>query len=246
MKNAHISKELENILMNFGISNIISDDMDYIDVFDQDIITFTPIDKVEKIKDSGKDPWKTNRISMKVGKFLNKNICLKDSAVENLVNRYKTLYKINKGDWNDILTIVKGKDILYWYDYRNYVQGGGSLNGSCMRGVAATNPERLDMYVENPDVCNLLIMKEGDKLLARALMWKTDKGIYIDRCYCRYDNDQHLYKRYAEQNKYFNYYNRGIGLNIPLKIRLNKHYSENCRPYLDSFSHNGRELSTII
>lgn len=245
MKSVHLSEPLKGILTEFGIQSIISEDMEYIDVNDQDTITFTPIDKLGRIEESGKDPWKTNRVPIKIGKFLNKSLCLNDASLENLVNRYKTLYKISKGDWSDIFTIVKGKDILYWYDVRNYVQGGGSLNGSCMRGVATTNPEKFDMYVENPDVCNLLIMKENNKLSARALLWRTDRGFYVDRCYCRYDNDQHLYKKYAEQNKYFSYYCRG--LNTPLKVRLKKHYNDNQKPYLDTFcNHEGRDLTCVL
>jgi len=38
--------------------------------------------------------------------------------------------------------------------------------------------DRLDLYVENPDVCNLLIIKENNKLSARALLWRTDRGFY--------------------------------------------------------------------
>lgn len=69
--------------------------------------------------------------------------------------------------------------------------------------------------------------------------------VHLDRCYCRYDNDCHLYKKYADQNKYFNYYSRG--LNIPLKVRLKKHYNDGQKPYLDSFrNHDGRDLSFTL
>jgi hypothetical protein len=241
MKTVLFSKDLKSLLNEFGISSLISDDIDYIDVNDVDTISFTPMDKIARIIESGRDPWKTNRVPMKVGKFFKKSFVIEDSKLENLVNWYKTSYFMSKGEYDKIFKVVDGEDIKHWYNQKNYVQGGGSLNGSCMRGEDAQN--RLGLYTENPAVVKLLIMTDGDKLLSRALMWTTDRGIYIDRPYCRYDKDQMLYKKYAEVNGYYNYYARNsTPAGVVLTARVRKNYQT--RPYLDSFQFNNKVLTT--
>ena len=244
MKAANISPELKKILCEFGIGSIITTDMDYIDVNDIDTISFTPLDKVDRIKGDGRDPWKTNRVPMKIGKFFNRILFIESSELENLVNWYKTSYYIAKGDFSKIFSIVEGEDVRHWYNVAHYVPGGGSLNASCMRMEDTTN--RLGLYVENPNVIKLLIMTLGDKLLSRALMWTTNNGIYIDRPYCRFDKDQMLYKKFSEMNKYYNYYDRTSGQHrgITLSVKVKKHYEN--RPYLDSFGYNNKVLTTNV
>ena len=241
MKNVKISNTLRKILSEFGFYVIISDEIDYIDVGeDENSITYIPIDKIDRLIEKGLDPWTNNRVSMKIGKFFNKVMLIEKAELENLVNWYKTTYFTSKGDFDKIFQVVQGEDIRYWYNEKNYVTGGGSLNGSCMRGEGTQ--DRLDLYVENPQICKLLIMKSGDKLLSRSLMWTTDNGIYIDRPYTRWDKDQMLYKKYADFKKYHNYYERGKG--IVLKAIARKSYTN--PPYLDSFRMNSRTLTANI
>jgi hypothetical protein len=241
MKSSLISKDLKTILANFGILTIISEDMDYLDAKDESTITYMPIDKVSRSLESGKDPWTaTSRVAMKVGRFFNKILFIEDSKIENLANRFKTFYKISKGDFSEIFTIVHGEDIRFWYNVANYVPGGGSLNSSCMRGATT----QLDLYVENPDVVKLLIMTENNKLSGRALMWTTDRGVYIDRPYCRYDTDQHMYKKYAEHFKYHSFYTRTGA--IQARARLRKTYDSAHKPYLDSMQLNGRDITVFL
>ena len=242
MKSVKISDTLKKILSEIGFYAIISDDIDYLDIGeDENSITYTPIDKINRLIERGLDPWTNNRVSMRVGKFFNKVMFIKKAELENLVNWYKTIYFSSKGDFDKIFKIVKGEDIRYWYNQKNYVVGGGSLNASCMKGEESQN--RLDLYVENPNFCSLLIMTSDDKLLSRALMWNTNNGIYIDRAYTRWDKDMILYKKYADSKKYYNYYDRNKG--ITLKINVGKSYEKNL-PYLDSFKLDGRKLTAII
>lgn len=242
MKKSFISTQLKTILKDFGIHSIISEDMDYIDVGeDEHSITYAPSSKIQRIKDNGQDPWTTNRVSMKVGKFFNKIFVIDSQKLENLVNWYKTSYYVSKGEFDRIFSVVEGEDIRYWYNQKNYVPGGGTLNNSCMRGEQTQT--RLDLYVDHPENCKLLIIKEGDKLSARALMWITDKGVYIDRVYTRYDKDQMLYKKYIDSKDYKSFFNRGM-TNLTLKVKLKKSYTST--PYFDTFRLSGKTLSAAI
>lgn len=230
MKPAILSKDLKNILSEFGIVSIISNDMNYIDLTDkEDEVSFLPSEREDILKDKDVDPWKSHRNRMKIGKFFNRVMYMDEDRLENLVNWYKAVYNIVTEDYNKVFRIVHGRDIVYWYNQRNYVTGGGTLNNSCMRG---SSDDRFDLYVDNPDVCKLLIMvdEKSGKLLARALMWETDKGIYIDRPYCRYDKDHMLYKKFAEKNGYNSYYNRKHSMTVKLKSKI-----YNNPPYLDTF-----------
>jgi len=244
MKSTKISEPLRKIFSDLGISMIISEELDYIDLGDDEtFLTYTPLDKIKKMVEKEQDPWKTNRVSMKIGKFFNKMFYIEGTQLENLVNWYKTIYSVYKGDYDKIFEVVEGEDIRHWYNEKNYVTGGGSLNNSCMRGESSQG--RLDLYVENPNVCKLLIMKEGDRLAARSLMWTTDQGIYLDRTYCRYDKDQLLYKKYAEHMNYKSYYNRaGAGMGMSLKVVVKKTYK--IIPYLDSFGLTGKTLTAYV
>jgi hypothetical protein len=241
MKSTKLSKDIKLILNDFGINSIVSEDMDYIDVQDEGTISYTPISKLSRIEQQGADPWKTNRVSMKVGKFLNKTFILDGPKLENVVNQFKTAFYTSKGEYDKIFSIVQGEDIRFWYNEKNYVQGGGSLNGSCMKGEVSQL--RLDLYTENPNVVKLLIMKEGDKLLGRALLWTFGNQHYIDRPYVRYDKDQWLYRKYAYHMKYYNYYNRGYTGGI-LTTKTRKAYTQ--LPYLDSVRYADKTLSLSI
>jgi len=225
MKIVTTSKRFNNILITMGISHIVSNDYDYIDIDDEDhsIITFLPTNRVS----TDKDPWIDGRNKIKIGRFLKSLLGVDDYVIENLSNRYKSLYYLETNQYDKIFDIVQGKDISYWYDYRKYISGGGTLNSSCMRGAGE---ERLELYTTNPKSVKLLIIKQGDKLAARALMWNTDIGIYIDRPYCRYDNDHFLYQKYAEKNEfliYFKDYRKRMRVVIKNKVIQ--------YPYLDTF-----------
>lgn len=136
---------------------------------------------------------------MRVGRFLSRflPVELKNSIMENIVNTYKSRYKIIKNDF--YFEIVKGEDIRKWYLYKNYVEGGGELSNSCMRHKRCQ--KFLDIYTDN-SACQMLILKankEDNKILGRALIWDTDKGKFMDRIYTRYDSDKLLFIDYAKK-----------------------------------------------
>jgi len=227
MEIANVSHKLSGILNNMGITTVITHNMSYLDIDDdENHITFIPTDKVNMVKFKGGDVWVDNRNKMKIGRFLKDILSIDDSTIENLVSQYITYYKIETGRIDEIFDIVDGKEIHRCYQKENYVPGGGSLWGSCM-GNAAEN--RLEMYIKNPKKVKLLVIKQGNKISGRALMWTTDKGIYIDRPYCRYDKDLRLYQLYAEKMGFTHYYkNRNDRKTVKINVPRN-------HPYLDTF-----------
>jgi len=164
---------------------------------------------------------------MKIGRFLKEILYIDDSSIENLVNQYKTYFKIEMGRIDEIFDIVDGNEIWDCYQRKNYVFGGGSLNGSCMTDASKY---KLTLYIKNPSKIKLLVIREGNKIAGRALMWITNNGIYIDRPYCRYDKDLHLYSIYAEKMKFGHYYKNR---NEPKTVKFKKIPSD--MPYLDTF-----------
>ncbi len=232
MKNVIVSENLKKLLSDVGINKLLTQEMDYIDILDEDYISFLPLDKVDYVLSNNLNPWVDNRNKIKIGRFFNKFFIFKDEVIEKFVNTYKTNYKLSIGDFSNIFKIVEGEDIKFWYNQNNYVIGGGSLNSSCMRGVS---PDRFNLYSLNPVVCKLLIMvSKNNKLLSRALLWQTNNGIYIDRVYCRYDKDANMYDKYIQFHNYMSYNNRYSYRNIKVNIKR-KNYGQ--LPYLDSFKY---------
>lgn len=131
-----------------------------------------------------------------------------DKEIEDFVNLYKSTWDII----NDAFLkfdVVKGDDISYWYNYKHYESMDSTLGSSCMAEVDA---DFFDIYVENPNQCQLVILysDEGrlvdgkwksDKIKGRALLWKTDQGdMFMDRIYYTEDSLVPLFKQYAERN----------------------------------------------
>lgn len=182
------------------------------------------------------------RGSIKIGRFVNRIFDLyfannKDersnytaSDVEKFVNAYSAiiLFRINASQYFEI---VSGEKIKYWYYKDNYVSQIGQLGSSCMRHESCQ--EYFNIYIENSDVCQLLIFKNitGDKINGRALLWTDIYGKkWIDRVYTIKDSYSVLFKKWAEENGYENIYKSDKKTKIKVK---NKDYIK--YPYLDSF-----------
>jgi hypothetical protein len=103
--------------------------------------------------------------------------------------------------------IVKGQDILKGYTKSNYVEGGSTLQNSCM----GDKFDYLKLYTENPKQISLIIFYTGTKVCGRTLLWNCDNGgIYHDRIYVGFDWLEHFmldklksigYKRICDKNK---------------------------------------------
>jgi hypothetical protein len=162
--------------------------------------------------------WSTSRNNIKIGRFVrallsSAKITVTDPELEQFTNLYKASYDFAK-DALKQFDIVKGGKIAYWYDNNDedrYVDGGGSLNSSCMAEVSS---DYFDIYTENPQVSLVILygdsgaIKDGkytdDRIKGRAILWdcKLD-GMpikFMDRIYTTLDADAELFKQFAEKN----------------------------------------------
>ena len=192
-----------------------------------------------KIRDKkrGSEFWTKARTDISIGRWVRRiftevhKSTILDSKIEEFVNLYKST--IDGGDLKDF-ELVNGENIRKWYYEGNYEERRGQLGNSCMRYRSCQ--DYLDIYVKNPDVCQLLILKSEDnedKIKGRALIWKLDGGgYYMDRIYTINDSDKYLFQDYARINKIENSYD-GTS-ESQLKVQLDNHiYSE--YPYMDTF-----------
>jgi hypothetical protein len=207
-----------------------------------------PIDNRQKLV------WSKNRQEIKVGKGVKALLDTADykftpKELEQFVNQFKAaIDRLN--DKFSFFEIVEGNEIANWYDHQNYYELSGTLGSSCMSKV----PERyFSIYVENPDVCKLLILKskeDSNKIIARALLWTLIGGEkFIDRIYSINSSDIELFKDYAKENGwYVKYYNNsssdnraidpnsGEEVQLETKVKIEKGEYDGY-PYLDTFKY---------
>ena len=172
-------------------------------------------DNDDQNQDNGIGVYKNARNQIKIGKLINKFFPDKytDKQIEDFVNIFKaSLEKIGEK-----FEMVEGDDINFWYNSDNYLEHKGTLGSSCMKSATGI----FNIYVKNPEVCKLLILKEDDKLIGRAIIWKlnsiikensygddlpkiTDEGFYfMDRQYTSRGSDVEKFKSYAKSKKWF-------------------------------------------
>jgi hypothetical protein len=188
-------------------------------------------------KKRGSEFWTKARTDIGIGRWarrifieVHKSTIL-ESKIEEFVNLYKAAI-----DGEDLTNfeLVNGEDIKKWYLKDNYEQERGQLGNSCMRYRSCQ--DFFDIYVKNPEVCQLLILKSGDdknKITGRALIWKLTSGeYYMDRIYTIRDSDKLLFQDYARVNKIENSYDGNSGLQ--LEVKLGGHTYEKY-PYMDTF-----------
>lgn len=181
-----------------------------------------------------------NRNSIKIGKFVNKVFrgTLTNYDVEEFVNQFKS-----KQEVDPVVELVSGDKIAYWYDIANYNPGyGGTLRNSCMANVPSGF---FDIYTKNPEVCRLATLKNGDKLVARALVWKVESDnpsikYYMDRIYYTKDHYRNILKDYAKEQGWgiydsfevIDFNGKLISPTVRVKIKNIKY---NQFPYMDTF-----------
>jgi hypothetical protein len=214
-----------------------------------------------------KEVWTKHRIKMKIGRFLTKILNAKNNEeslnivinryikdfpeqkdikmnrhIELFVNHFKALYKTsNNRDLYNNIQLVSEENIRKWYLEDNYKIIKGSLGRSCMRGKE--QQDFLEIYVDNPRNCQLLIYKEGDKISMRALLWTLDDGRqYMDRIYATNESDSIILINYANEKGWTMYdsdYNNSLE---PMTITTRHIYDE--YPYMDTFKYLNMDTKT--
>lgn len=195
---SEISYKILSLEKSYG-----SYDISYLDLSDEDNITYLPYAKFSQL--DGSDPFENKyRQSTKIGRVANK--FLKDvtqKQLEDFVNKYKSKIKEISSEIN--FKIVEGNDLKYWYYGGRYSEGNGSLQHSCMS--ADQCQKFLDFFTKNPETVKMLILlnKKGDKILGRSNLWfptNPDGRVFMDRIYTTLDYETELFINYAKQNDY--------------------------------------------
>jgi hypothetical protein len=145
---------------------------------------------------------------VKLGRFINKFLSaigntFSAATIERLVNMYQAEVLLKKNALN-YFKVVEGEDIRKWYLETNYSDRRGQLASSCMRYEKCQ--KYLDIYVQNPEVCSLLIMYSDaskTKICGRALIWKNVDGEFVmDRVYTVNDYDIEVFRKYASSKEW--------------------------------------------
>jgi hypothetical protein len=183
--------------------------------------------------------------------------------IESFVNMFKAERDKNKN--YERFELVKGRDIKFWYNQKNYsrfIQEDTTLAKSCLR--YEESGKFLEMYVNNPDLVNMLILKDDvEKLRGRALVWYLtypENRIYMERIYTINDSDVELYKRYAREQGWLYKTRQTYGYqhnivdgktneelyweNFPMRVQL-KRKPVNYFPYLDTLCVYNSETGVI-
>ena len=162
--------------------------------------------------------WKTSRNPIRIGRLVrpllrSANITVTDREVEEFTNQWKATYDF-AADVLKQFDIVKGSTIAYWYDYEKYVDGGGTLNNSCM---AEVDSDYFEIYTSNKQVSLVILYDDNgtltdgkyksDKIKGRAILWEAEidgqKEMFMDRIYTTFDSDTDLFKQFAQKNGWF-------------------------------------------
>lgn len=162
--------------------------------------------------------WTTSRNPIRIGRFVrallnNVGINYSDYDIETFVNKYKSSYDFYKNELKQF-DIVSGDDIAYWYNYKRYVDGNGSLNNSCMGNVYKNY---FDIYTRNKNVRMVILYDDNgdintekyksDKIKGRAILWTCkidgEDAIFMDRIYTVNDSDVELFKQLARANNWW-------------------------------------------
>ena len=164
--------------------------------------------------DNSKDVWTKYRQSVRVGRGVKTLLKasgitdIKESDIELFVNKYKSEFD-KLSDVFRNFELVQGQDIGMYYNNIHYLRSSkGSLSQSCMAGSPM---KYFDIYMSNPEVCKLLILKtknddDEDKIKGRALLWTLSKPkdiIFMDRIYTHDDSDVQLFREYAKSKGWY-------------------------------------------
>lgn len=166
---------------------------------------------------------------IKIGKFF-KSIFpkLDNSEIEKLVSLFKSLM-LGK---NEVFQELKGKDILKGYRTSN-LRVKSTLGRSCMNNKPKSF---FDIYTKNPDKVSLLVLKDtiDDKIIGRALLWRSKDGIVMDRVYYF---DEYVYEKFYLYSVDKKYLHRDLLNSSRVKLDVYGEKSITNYPYLDTYKY---------
>lgn len=199
------------------------------------------------------------RSEAKIAKLVNQIFPGKYSEKE--VEEFTNIFKNLKKQENEF-ELVKGQDIVKWYNRETYIEESGDLGNSCMRYARCSSYFKI--YTENPEAVSMLILKdaEGEKILGRALVWKIEIDIegveyYMDRIYAIDDATKKMFQDYADEkgwlkrrtSSYGDYMDFMLGEEVYDDYRAKVHLEKwkfDEYPYMDTFKALIVESGTLI
>ena len=263
LKKIENKSEVAKLLLLSERSNQVLTQYTLIDITDKnDTVSFVQVNRIlrkypemeidkelftkgDYIKINGTEFWNESRTEMNIGRWSRRTFSeagksISDSDIEKFVNLYKATFD-SKDEDNSNLQLLSGEDIRHWYLEDNYENRKGQLGASCMRYKNCQ--KYLDIYVKNPKVCQLLILKgDDDKITGRALIWKLyhhkegrqfcKEDYYMDRIYTNNDSDKILFQEWADK-KEMRYYGQSKTDWI-MYVKLDSNDFE-YYPYMDTF-----------
>lgn len=178
--------------------------------------------------------WTTNRNIIRIGRLTrslltNSSINFTIKEIEEFTNQFKAAFDFNADSTNKF-DIVSGDDIAKWYYFEKYIQGGGTLNNSCMANV---KKKFFDLYTKNKQVKLVILYDDNgklengrytsDKIKGRAIVWNDAncQGVegkinFMDRIYTAQDSDTDLFKIFAESKGFW--YKKGQNMDNECSI----------------------------
>ena len=210
-------------------------------------MSYTPAKKPTYLNNS-KNKWLAgqDRMVAKYGKGVKKLFQhypenIPDFIIEQICNLLKSQHKFT-GEFK----VFTGDDIVHWYNYKQHhpIKQLGSLGNSCMKHESCQ--PYIKFYAENNDVVSMVAIIEDEKIVSRALLWKTVCGTNIlDRIY---GSDKYIaiMKQYAQDKGYIikarqsyedtQQWVTPIGETMNKKYTINvKYYKNRKLPYMDTF-----------
>jgi hypothetical protein len=181
-------------------------------VLNKDCLTLSDYDD-SKIYSTSRNPIRVGRLVRPLLRAA--GVTVTDREIEEFTNQWKATYDF-AADVLKQFHVVTGNEIASWYWHENYVDGGGTMNNSCM---AEVDEDYLNIYTKNKQV-SLVILYSDDgeikddkytskKIKGRALLWDCIiQGVvgtqkFMDRIYTTFDSDVELFKQYAEKNGWY-------------------------------------------
>lgn len=201
---------------------------DYLD-YNSGFLTYLP----EKNKDEA-DVWRPRyRVRGRPAKIA-KNFCVGEYTDQEYEEFYNTLLGSLFSVKN--LTIEKGEDIAEVYLHKMDKRKQSKMLKSCMTNTSG-DTSLFEFYRDNPEIVRLLVLwdenSKGEKIaIGRALLWKTENCIYVDRAYGS-EPAMAFIKMYVKSKGWAMY----GGLTQALGRVIIPHRKEYKRmPYLDTFT----------
>ena len=125
-----------------------------------------------------------------------------DRDITAFAEAYATLITVSNPLYD--FSIIEGDAIKDAYYYENYVAQTGSLGNSCMRHRQCQ--QYFDIYTKFPDKVKMAVLKRGNKIAARSIMWNINGKFMFDRIYFTTNETQNLLKNTLEAAGYSTLY----------------------------------------